>query len=1146
MKALTQPSEAFKRYGTEPIVLVTISWGGIDTRHYGDKSINNWDGRILSFSGVQSQVTASNRGMVSQSRLELDDHDDTIKTFFNIRRVEGSRVWVYQYFAGADGSPMLIQKGRISTPIKWSEGRRTISFDIVSDITSTEIGYSIREDEFGPLNEVGVGKAWPLVFGHVAHVPAPLVQRNPVTELFRPISLIGYGQYFKLLQNYNIEDVLDPDEPRDPTDLHRITQADLEEITNTDIDDDELSLSGYNRIYLKDPSLLPTGNIKIEIDGVIFEGHVDGNEFVIDKANAAKWVNLPVAARQEDDPDYNNPKVIWLTTYNNNIDLIGNFVYIDSTYKPYRRAEAEVRQFENQCVRQEGLKCWFKYPFKGTLPNGKPVPNFARWKLLDETNTIAAVHGVSRTGLKLDAEELIDGVEEKLLARRQAVKGAAKKDGSSFSPIIRQLELINFIKESYWSAPQGSVVRQWDNSVGDIYVANMVASQSVNGVYGIRTDTNGKQIFAPIPKSYYTINLSRATGLSDGPSVATTVEFKRPLESHTDDKWQSDQIYVTLRSSVAPTGNVTDILEYILDNYTDLTTAAGFSSSNAYPANFALLETKDALQLAQEIAYQACYGLRHDGNNVELIDLRATPSNTITLNTTNVEFQSMEMEYIGLDQLKTIIRARWSPTFAPDIVDEGVIRYTESREQISVFGKLLEETEYFIYNNSAAVKRSIDFWAYRLGNSWRILRVKAFTNAIGVEVFDAVGLGFGYSLLGTHATKGLVIGVHNNVHDASVELTILIPSAAGTDTAAFGFWPGTTDFGGTNPATLISEADYFVSVNYQDKATIQEVMRELRKLEDSTLQLAKVKEIDPNNYSRLLVDIYEMGPFEDPTIVDVWTHDVNPHHNISIGDWVEIKDGQDGVSYATRFTPQPFLGRIKVAEGSTTNRTSEGQNNNGSLYRVEILKYVGGEDVFTHYNEDYVNDDTSDYEGEGETLPEVGTSETREGPFVQALNLEEAMLDTTLQGWMQDNTLVYIIPTPPKSGSISSPADWCFKQKREYIWARVGQDDDTDQLDVNRWEYQFVEQVPDKLGKWKDATIPITGTAYNTFEANNIGVGPMGNGDNSSTYPAGYRTRPVGAASAKAVLQIFLIENCEGQLEFQFSHPNVAGGVCTT
>ena len=109
-----------------------------------------------------------------------------------------------------------------------------------------------------------------------------------------------------------------------------------------------------------------------------------------------------------------------------------------------------------------------------------------------------------------------------------------------------------------------------------------------------------------MPTDYYTVST-----VNYGPIIAVIITMERQLSTYrytdgTNQGW-SNEIYVTFESSVGP--NTVDIMKYLIDTYTTL--AYDNDSFNycaeklaAFPSNFALLETKNIIDVLRDIAFQ--------------------------------------------------------------------------------------------------------------------------------------------------------------------------------------------------------------------------------------------------------------------------------------------------------------------------------------------------------------------------------------------------------------------------------------------------------------------------------------------------------------------------------------------------------------
>ena len=142
------------------------------------------------------------------------------------------------------------------------------------------------------------------------------------------------------------------------------------------------------------------------------------------------------------------------------------------------------------------------------------------------------------------------------------------------------------------------------------YVASITPG-TVLSVKAYRTIDGVRQLTV-VPSSYYTIATK-----TYGSITATVVQLPQPLSLYADtvsseylpvsEGW-SDELYITFQSSVGP--NTVDILEYIIENYTDLTyDTTSFNTvrrrAPPFPSNFPILSRKNVIAVLKEIAFQA-------------------------------------------------------------------------------------------------------------------------------------------------------------------------------------------------------------------------------------------------------------------------------------------------------------------------------------------------------------------------------------------------------------------------------------------------------------------------------------------------------------------------------------------------------------
>lgn len=307
--------------------------------------------------------------------------------------------------------------------------------------------------------------------------------------------------------------------------------------------------------------------------------------------------------------------------------------------------------------------------------------------------------------------------------------GCPSTTSDSVSTFQRQREILSKWPNPgfFWANVGEDVVLDGDEEI--TYVANIIPS-TVHTVYAERNFKTGT-ILAAVPKSLYTV---RDTDY--GTFTATEIVFDKPL-SKIQKGW-SDDIYVTLTSDVGP--NVVDVLEYLIETYTDfnIDTASfgkvkGFQQK--YPVNFALLERDNIVDVLRDIAFQARCAIYLRNNTFFLRYLSEDPTAEGTISESDIEINSLEIFHTPTEELVTKFVALWRPDYYVD--DEGKVIL---RHNVSKYGTISEEFDFFIYNNPELVLKSATFWLIRKSNTWKHLRFNTALNHLNLETFDAVDL----------------------------------------------------------------------------------------------------------------------------------------------------------------------------------------------------------------------------------------------------------------------------------------------------------------------------------------------------------------------------------------------------------------------
>lgn len=178
-----------QQYGVKPLNILEVAWNSGTVIRYADRDITGIQGKILDISSFDDVIDISQKGSTASISVTLDDTDGSLRTLMNSYDIHKRPCVLYQYFEGLPLTDMFpIFKGYIVSPITWSEGERTLSFDILSKIHSREVGFSPEQGQFANIPPDLIGKVWPLCFGSPIHVPCT---RSNETLTGATVSLFG-------------------------------------------------------------------------------------------------------------------------------------------------------------------------------------------------------------------------------------------------------------------------------------------------------------------------------------------------------------------------------------------------------------------------------------------------------------------------------------------------------------------------------------------------------------------------------------------------------------------------------------------------------------------------------------------------------------------------------------------------------------------------------------------------------------------------------------------------------------------------------------------------------------------------------------------------------------------------------------------
>jgi len=166
-----------QKRATEPIMVVGVAWAGGSDTLYSDREIEgneNVRASILEIGALDSILAISQNETSDEVSIRLSDTDGSIKSIIDTNDVHKANVTIWQWFDGLDfNDRFVVFKGKINSPVTWSEGDRSVAFNAVSQLEDTEVGFTLEEGDFPERGlEDLIGKPWPECFGTTVHQKA--------------------------------------------------------------------------------------------------------------------------------------------------------------------------------------------------------------------------------------------------------------------------------------------------------------------------------------------------------------------------------------------------------------------------------------------------------------------------------------------------------------------------------------------------------------------------------------------------------------------------------------------------------------------------------------------------------------------------------------------------------------------------------------------------------------------------------------------------------------------------------------------------------------------------------------------------------------------------------------------------------------
>ncbi len=731
------------KLGNEPVTIIEIDWvQDVPGSSYADRNVGNILGRILEVGALDNVVGISNNNSSQEIALKLDDTDGTIKAILDANDIHKRSARVYQWFEGMDiDDKFLIFSGKVSSPIKWSERERTVSFTVLSQLEDKEIGFSAEEGDFEWVPADLVGETWPMIFGTVQDVPCLQFNRAVTGR-----TLCGVGVISGEEQHLNA-----PLGGNDSAFYVRMAQmsaqaSHLWQCWSSSCDDDEvkefetqaldinsqMSAMSYQHWKSKECARLQrvmTFQTSIEESG--------GDALGCNPVRILGGEDFP----QNTGIQLNIGQGIFTGHFEGDEFYITDRLHEDNESKA---VEISYRNWEY----------WSAWNSHHALCS--PTPPFASWKFETQLKCVGfPAYITSPDGIIRNSGSAFGSISDDETDR--------KKDQ---------------ILQHYW-AQAGSSVNI--SSVEEITYLISTIPGTVLALKAYKDFENERQLIN-VPSDLYEISAK-----DYGPISTIQVVFDRPLSTIPDQGWEDD-LYVTFTSDVGP--HTCDILEYIIDNFTDLSyDSTSFTAIRAkldsFPMNFPILDRKNTIDVLQDIAFQARCALWLSNGTFYIKYLPEEPSSDDTIADSDVDAETgVNIELTSTEDLVTKMVINWRMSWAEDGEQRIILRHN-----VKKYGTQTEEFDFYCFSQPDIILKAATFWLIRMSNTWKRVSFKCYLNKLNLETFDTITLGFSGEHVSTANVKAIVEEASYNSADQTIDFTCLTPVKSGTMGKYLFFWP---------------------------------------------------------------------------------------------------------------------------------------------------------------------------------------------------------------------------------------------------------------------------------------------------------------------------------------------------------------------
>jgi hypothetical protein len=752
-----------KNLGNEPITIVQVDWGNtLPTQSYADRTLGVnpvIPGKIIEVGDLDNVTDVSVNTRSEQLSLTLDDTDGSIKAIFDSIDIQNSRVRVYQYFDGLDLSDMfLVFSGQINTPISWSEHDRTVKFNVLSQIEDLEVGFSAEEGNFQYLPSDLVGKAWPMIFGLVMDCPALKVDFGIQGVTLGPVSILtGVNAFLAMAYYQNPLTAVKFDMGLAMMSIQRqMASMGADCWMNVDNAKAQQFLDQENKIESQMVAAVTQKEIQ---ERCAYEKRLQ-------QVNALLQGGLgdnPVQILGGEDFPQNQT-----ITLNINGGLFtgyfqGQTFYIQGSDDPQadlQWAEQQIR-LADPCPPPGGMMGQ-SFHYSIAVPCDGYCGGFGDPCHYVQEGIILSSHPISNLPVPQPTVKL------------------------------------------FWADAGARVVMGPDTPT--TFIASITPGQ-VLVVKAFQT-LGGIRRLTVVPSSLYTVSTQNYGGIN-AVQITLVQQLSTLLNSNSNglmapyqanQGWE-DQLYVTFQSTIGP--NVVDILTYIVENYSNLSCdSTTFSYVRTklipFPANFALLDRKNVLDVLKEIAFQVRCAVWIENQIVYLKYLpeEPTPVDTITVSDIDAE-HGVEVELTETEKLVTKMNIRWRLGYSPEPGDQAeqmmVLRHNMTR-----YGLHEQSYDWYCFNQPDIILKMATFWLIRYSQTWKRIKFRTFLNKLNLETFDCITFNVPGQLVSGEVNLMIEKASYNSAENC-IDFECEAPVKAGTMVQYPFYWPSSLSVDQTWP-----------------------------------------------------------------------------------------------------------------------------------------------------------------------------------------------------------------------------------------------------------------------------------------------------------------------------------------------------------